>query len=146
MNQTACPRCSYHPGNAPLHFDSEDQEVTIISQETRRINDLIRGLYGKRARYLRRLNAIRSSTKSLPPEILTDIFQRVCSSLKDSSGKYPQFTLGAVSTHWRTVVWNSPQLWNNVLLEPLGMPVDSLAQLLQLHLDNAGSAPVTLRL
>ncbi|KAF9447000.1 hypothetical protein P691DRAFT_707537, partial [Macrolepiota fuliginosa MF-IS2] len=152
MNQVPCPRCGHHPDKSPRRASSEDEEVTIISQETRRIDDLIHGLYEERARHLRRLNAIRSSTKSLPPEILTDIFQRVCSSDKDSGGKRPKctfeaFTLGAVSTRWRTVAWNSPQLWNSVVLEPLNKTIaDDLVPFLQLYLDNARSAPVNLRL
>ncbi|KAF9447004.1 hypothetical protein P691DRAFT_776456 [Macrolepiota fuliginosa MF-IS2] len=146
MNQIPCPRCGNYPGEAAQHSGSEDEEVAIISQETRRIDVLIHVLYEERARLLRRLNAIRSPTKSLPHEVLADIFQRACSSDEESSSKRPQITLGSVSTHWRTVAQNPPQLWNNIELVLVRESVDSLAPLLQLYLDNTRSTPVVIKL
>ncbi|KAJ3553029.1 hypothetical protein NP233_g12738 [Leucocoprinus birnbaumii] len=70
-----------------------------------------------------RLNQMQSATGGLPSEILSFIFQLVCSnSSKSTSGegiecRNPIFTLSSVSSCWRRVALGSPELWRRLMIQ-----------------------------
>ncbi len=106
-------------------FHSPEDEVKFITAEAHRIEDLIAYLQQERGSLLRRMNSIQSSTRSLPSELLSQIFRHAY-PLRDYFEDPPDvldrfredlnfhLTLASVSSQWRQVVLSTPQLWSFV--------------------------------
>ena len=80
-------------------------------------------LHQKRARFRGELNEYLSATRSLPPEVLTEIFRLSACNL---DSREPQLysvkiwmllRLGSICSHWRRIVWSAAFLWTTCLLE-----------------------------
>lgn len=137
---------------------STDEEISAILEQTQRLDDSISLLNARRAELLQRLNELRSSTKPLPPEILSTIFRHICPPIdfaaadfveEDEDGvpeTHDQITLGAVSRYWRQVVRTTPQLWTTATINVTRKNAQRKANLIQLYLSNTGSMPVSLAL
>jgi hypothetical protein len=90
------------------------------------------------------MNDLSAVTSILPTEILSVIFERVC-----SEPKFSAVTLGAVCSHWRETAWSSTNLWSafhtSFLLGRENVPHRSV-DLLHLYFLNARSVPVSIHL
>lgn len=83
----------------------------------------------------RRLNTTYSSTRDLPKEILSYIFELVCAPTEadDPPNDCPRITLASVSSHWHEVVWTTPQLWRTYSARH---PLQRMVSSLQMFADN----------
>lgn len=88
---------------------SEENRYLDIS--TARVDDEIQQLLTTRAHLRRRANALRDTTRILPPETLTTIFE--CAIHERD---HPVYSLSAVCFRWRQVIWTSPSLWTSLFL------------------------------
>lgn len=175
---STCPRCGHCFDNtvladtrrAPSPSGSvvwaQQEEVALIQDEVRRLNDLIYRLNQDRAGLLRKINSVQASTRRLPPEVLSTIFQFARPPIDFTSRSIPtefpddpdlrrgnyvseddfQLVLGAVSYHWRQVVWSTPQLWTTISVEVYEIVSENNASLLSLYFENARGLPMTIEL
>ncbi|KAF5349740.1 hypothetical protein D9756_008894 [Leucocoprinus leucothites] len=117
-----------------IEVDSLNATLSQLAVETQLI-------VTKRAQCLRRLNELSAATTILPSEMLSNIFEHVCSEPMSSP-----VALGAVCSYWRDVAWANPSLWNSFNAKfALGGPTipRRTLDLLDLHFTNAKSIPVT---
>lgn len=137
------------PDPSPKHIDPADDEVACILSEL----SLIEGLTHKPAWYAylcRRLNSIQSHVSSLPPELLSIIFQHASPSLSyfardHEEGRLFHLALRLVSGHWYNIVQSTPELWNCVYSKQARARKD-FEKYLQLCLDNSANLPFTIHL
>ncbi|KAJ7511468.1 hypothetical protein B0H11DRAFT_872548 [Mycena galericulata] len=81
--------------------------------------------------------------RRIPTEILTEIFMWTQDpTTVDGIGRSVARTLSHVSTYWRAVACGVPRLWSSFSVPLFGQDPD--AQLLTLHLDRSGDAPLTI--
>ncbi|KAF7768241.1 hypothetical protein Agabi119p4_7484 [Agaricus bisporus var. burnettii] len=138
---------------------SAAEEVSSILRTTEHLGDLILSLNAARVKLLQRLNQLRASTRVCPPEILSTIFQHASPPTdltalefleEDEDGSvsesHRQVTLSAVSWHWRQVIFATPQLWTNAVVNVTRKNAERKAQLLQLYLTNVGNMTISLAL
>ncbi|KAJ3563051.1 hypothetical protein NP233_g9191 [Leucocoprinus birnbaumii] len=112
---------------------------------------------------LRHLNALHATTQNLPAETLSKIFQMSMEPLTvieeeecwdldrpkwSESYPYPLVqVLGAVSFHWRQIVWTTPRLWYDISISfRKSFGTGSRAYILKLFLENSGALPLSLYL
>lgn len=82
----------------------------------------------------------KSLTGSLPSEVLAYIFHHAIQLGPPRTR--PQFIIGAVCSHWRTVLWNTPCLWEEFEQECWDSRRDTHA-LLQTYFDHSGTLPIS---
>ncbi|KAF9449181.1 hypothetical protein P691DRAFT_576396 [Macrolepiota fuliginosa MF-IS2] len=125
-------------------------EVDLLIEEIGRLDCEIDSLLEKRARLRCHLNQLQTYTSMLPTETLSLIFQHTCALAPDDedANPYPPVILGAVSTHWRRVVWSTSSLWTALAIKVKHVQYASTAtiSLLRLYLENAGTRCVSLRI
>ncbi|KAF5363601.1 hypothetical protein D9756_000932 [Leucocoprinus leucothites] len=98
------------------------------------------------------LNRIYSATRSLPPEILAEIFLSVCSdanSFKEIGIQHPLIqVISRVCSQWRQVASTAPLLWANAKLKFLDneWATSAAFQVFQLHYLNSGELPLDVTL
>jgi hypothetical protein len=89
------------------------------------------------------MNANNLSTRNLPNEVLSSIFELVCMP-SEAKGltkfgdlpKPPRIALASVCSHWHDVVWNTPQLWPMLSVKVYGHNLQKAASKLQMFADN----------
>ncbi|KXN86734.1 hypothetical protein AN958_09725 [Leucoagaricus sp. SymC.cos] len=104
----------------------------------------------QRAALLRRLNVIQSPIGKLPSEILSHIFQLLCSYPDGSDPRsglptlFSPVELGMVSSRWKDVAWTTPNLWT--CLTPSDQPTGRRCNpsRVQLYLENSRELPLQL--
>jgi hypothetical protein len=85
----------------------------------------------------RQMNAHKSSTRNLPNEVLSFVFELVCApTAAEDIPKRPRIALASVCSHWHDVVWNTPQLWQTFSIEVRGYTLKKAASTLQMFADN----------
>ncbi|KAF5354763.1 hypothetical protein D9756_005709 [Leucocoprinus leucothites] len=107
---------------------------------------------------LHQRNTTQSSIHHLPPELLSLILQYACPPVDLSQrygihrkpgsklDKHFQFTLGAVSAHWRQITFSTPQLWTSVDIVVRPNNLERSYDTLQLFLASSGELPVSIGL
>lgn len=118
---------------------------------------------------MERTESTRSTSISLPDEILAIIFIYACPSNKfqsrfsharalDTIDYYRShereglqyctlpIVLSSVSSQWRRVSWSTPQLWRTLAVRVTNGTAEQVASLLCLYLQNSGNHPVSLEL
>ncbi|KAJ3568989.1 hypothetical protein NP233_g5349 [Leucocoprinus birnbaumii] len=180
-----CPRCGHdleeatkqeltycsNPGANVLANDIptlriQQEDVPRMEAEVERLSTLIRSLNQERAYLLRKINNVRATTRRLPPEILSIIFQLIRPPIDFSSRQaltempddiahqrdtYDededlQLDLGAVCYQWRQYVWSTPQLWTSISIEIYDCVAENNAAILGLYFQNARSLPMSIEL
>lgn len=114
--------------------EAQRNEPDFISEEIKRLDEVLHHFCALKAQRLRQFNSIHSLTRNLPNELLFAIFEHFC-SVVGLRGR-PQFTLGAVCGRWYDLVKSSPQLWKkfDLILSDDTLPgVPSLLQIYQEH-------------
>ncbi|KAJ3565221.1 hypothetical protein NP233_g7770 [Leucocoprinus birnbaumii] len=117
-------------------------------------------------RSLRKVNAARATTRRLPFELLSAIFQLLRppidfrlrrldeESSNKSNGRRPtcnqdknfHFTLATVCYYWRQVVWGTPYLWTTFSVEIREDFLESNIPIINIYFENAGNVGVILEL
>ncbi|KAF5361853.1 hypothetical protein D9756_002056 [Leucocoprinus leucothites] len=156
---TTCPYCHQTKiGKTPIaasSLQSPEDEVAYILTETRRIEDQIQQLHESKASLLRRMNAVQSSTRALPPETLSYIFQHTSpapdffrgarGSIQSDEVKFAfHLVLGSVSSHWRQVVHSTPILWSSIRISDIPSPrrAEKWSAFLQACFQKSGGLPL----
>ncbi len=163
LKARTCPSCHQ---NIPDQSQScvpggRDEEIAFINQEIRRVDQQVAQLIQDKATLLRSLNAVQSPIMRLPSETLSSIFEYTCpppdfndlhvyyyynTSNETADNEYFQFTLGAVSSHWRQVVRSNPHLWKWAELLITTSNVEKKAMFLRLFIENSKKVSFTLAL
>ncbi|XP_006462176.1 hypothetical protein AGABI2DRAFT_179043, partial [Agaricus bisporus var. bisporus H97] len=174
MSTTECPRCGYNRGitpdtacitpNTTPKSIVETDEISLLEDGVRRLENEIFNLHEARASLLRRINNARSATRHVPPEVLFTIFQFVLprvdlmrSPLSNNpedvmkpynSDELSQCKLTAVSHSWRQAALSNPQLWSSFSLRLRVHPsvTDANLSLFDWFSRNAGSLPMSIEL
>jgi hypothetical protein len=96
------------------------RELNDLDNEIFKARTLLDGLLTQHTQKTDRLSFLRGAVlplKRLPPEILGKIFIHVSQGrpavLPPDCYHYP-WVLGQVSSHWRKVLWNTPDVWSNL--------------------------------
>jgi hypothetical protein len=140
-NKACCVTCGYQCRSCYPTFVSHDDDSDVVSRDIEKLEDIIHHFRTVRSQRLRQLNTISSSTRNIPNQILLHIFRSVCSSAPTTKPRQtphgcPQITLGAVSSHWREVVQNAPELWKTLSVKIFRQNLQNTLSLLQTCLDN----------
>ncbi|EKM82055.1 hypothetical protein AGABI1DRAFT_105420, partial [Agaricus bisporus var. burnettii JB137-S8] len=174
MSTIGCPRCGYNRGitpdtacitpNTTPKSVVETDEVSLLEDGVRRLENEIFSLHEARASLLRRINNARSATRHVPPEVLSTIFQFVLprvdlmrSPISDNpedvikpynSDELSQCKLTAVSHSWRQAALSNPQLWSSFSLRLRVHPsvMNANLSLFDWFSRNAGSLPMSIEL
>lgn len=103
---------------------------------------------------LRKSNTVQPLIHNLPAEILSHIFQLVCSpatfdplaeSEPAGSGQWSAHTtLNRVCRYWREIMVSTPQLWTHLILHMEPTTFDVAVSLLLRFLNRSGDLPLTL--
>ncbi|XP_006462291.1 hypothetical protein AGABI2DRAFT_179115, partial [Agaricus bisporus var. bisporus H97] len=113
-------------------------DLKRLDASTARIDDEIHDLLVERAHICRYANSLRDTTRILPPETLTSIFEFLV-----HEKNFPVYNLVAVCFRWRQVIWTSPTLWTTIFLNSTRHGVwDHF----NLHCRNAKDAPLAIHL
>ncbi len=135
-----------------------DSEIISLRTEICQLEDAAREINDKRVGLLRRLDALQSKTRVLPPEVLSLIFQHACVFRKSLGverlvmGKPPRSRdlfcvfLGSISHSWRQVAWSAPRLWTTLSFFVDADKFENAASVLELYFTNVRGLPITLRL
>ncbi|KAJ3571293.1 hypothetical protein NP233_g3839 [Leucocoprinus birnbaumii] len=123
-------QCEVDPFAQP--FDSPEAELSYLTEVAVQTNARIAKSLHVLARIRRRCNRLRSTIYSLPPEILSTVFQLLQSpsdnldygKSNESSREWESFPkpdfsaiiLSSVSWHWRQVALATPRLWKSFAL------------------------------
>ncbi|KAF5362509.1 hypothetical protein D9756_002675 [Leucocoprinus leucothites] len=161
MSGNICPHC----GNTKYAETFLSDDSSFLQAEAQRIDALIRELQSRRAAVRRKINRQSAATRSLPQELLSDIFTYAYPTpsfsprinLQSLEGDEPvesavaepltrdeilpkPLGLGAVCTYWRQVAWDTPGLWVALDLRPFLNTPDckAAAALLCLYTRNVG--------
>lgn len=139
--RACCIACECQCRSHHSAFTSHEDDFEFVSRDIEKLEDIIHHFHTVKSRRLRHLNAISSSTRNVPNEILTLIFRSVCSSAPTTETGHathgcPQITLGAVSSHWRNVVRNVPELWGTFSVKISRENLQNTLPLLRTYLDN----------
>ncbi|KAJ3568993.1 hypothetical protein NP233_g5352 [Leucocoprinus birnbaumii] len=182
---TTCPQCghsleegmkqesTYSSNPAANAFGNDiptlriqQEDVPRMEAEVERLSALIRSLHEERTRLLRKINCVQATTRRLPPEILSIIFQLIRPPIDFSSrqtlAELPddltlrretynqeedlQLDLGAVCHQWRQYAWSTPQLWTSISVEVFETVAENNAAILDLYFQNARTLPMTVEL
>ncbi|KAF9441420.1 hypothetical protein P691DRAFT_812797 [Macrolepiota fuliginosa MF-IS2] len=163
---TTCPCCHQQTvdGTTSLAiFPSNlvpQAEIELIHNEASRLQGSIDQIRGALAVLFRRLNAIQSATRALPPETLSHIFQYVCARIEGdteegdstlggvSTHTEPSFvlTLGSVSAQWRDVIRSTPRLWSVLDFKLKPTKLNDHISLIKHSLIISGSVPLDVTL
>lgn len=176
---SSCPRCGHSFNglqeadkfgdqtavNASNLWALQAGDVAVIQEEVRRMDSLIHQLNRDRARLLQRVNNLQATTRRLPPEVLSTIFQFAHPPIDFDTRPTPsellehrglrreawqeddfQLVLGAVSWHWRQVVWATPQMWTTLSVEVHEATCGNMVSLLELYFKNSRRLPMTVEL
>ncbi|KAJ3576859.1 hypothetical protein NP233_g135 [Leucocoprinus birnbaumii] len=144
-------------GDTQIH--SAQDEIKRIQSEISAVDRLISQLYEKRAALSQRLNDVQSTTRILPPEILSRIFINAydppCIHTTHRSDNPPHpmirksacfpITLSHVCVIWRAVAYSTPSIWTYMNASLFESP-DTVARILHMHLINVKSLPFHLNL
>ncbi|KAF9449828.1 hypothetical protein P691DRAFT_758725 [Macrolepiota fuliginosa MF-IS2] len=174
----SCPSCG-HAFDANHDLDTRasqtdsgpifwPQEVSVapFQEEVHYLDEVIYRLNGERAKLLRRINSVKASTRHLPSEVLSTIFQFARPPIDFQTRSVPvdwtdrferadrevvyeddfQLDLGAVSHYWRAVAWSTPQLWTTLSIQINGETIENNTSLLKLYFQNARGLPMTIDL
>ncbi|KAF5362161.1 hypothetical protein D9756_002157 [Leucocoprinus leucothites] len=149
-----CSQCGKPTSLSSGPFHSVRDEIDFINQETSHIDDQIRLLCEQKASLTRRLNQLRSTTRVIPPETLSLIFQHTCCFKKATTlSEYqrqinvlPLIRIGTVCSLWRQIAWSTPAIWSTVIADIRTRNAKSTTFILELCLRNAGTVPLTLDL
>ncbi|KAL1685494.1 hypothetical protein GGG16DRAFT_129376 [Schizophyllum commune] len=122
-----------------------------LSSEVSTIDAEIERLHGLRERVLRQLDVHKSITspiRSLPPELLSEIFVVLYDGEPESSGKayITIYVLSCVCCEWREIVRSTPRLWVDIptmVRGPKGRYHNHLRHVAD-HISLSGSLPLRL--
>lgn len=127
-------------------FTTYNDEIKFINRALGKLETEIQLLISRKTQYLRRLNQIRDTTRFLPSETLSIIFEQACSDLE--SGLFP-LVLGGVCSRWREAAWSCPKLWISISIKAI---VSSMSQvsshcvdLLRLYFTNVAGLSVNVQ-
>ncbi|KAF9448924.1 hypothetical protein P691DRAFT_813356 [Macrolepiota fuliginosa MF-IS2] len=166
---TTCPCCHQPTADRTTSlaaFPSNlvpQAEIELIHNKASRLRGSIDQIRGALAVLFRRLNAIQSATRDLPPETLSHIFQYAARTEENklenteegdstpgdvSSHTEPSFllALGSVSTQWRDVIRSTPRLWSVLHFKLKPTKLGDHISLIKLALSNSGSIPLDITL
>lgn len=90
-----------------------------------------------------RVDPDHKSLSSLPPEILSHIFQSVCSSSRKRDRPWLEMLLSQVTSHWRNVALTTPQLWKNI---DYLVWRKSPQQMVRAYLSRSGALPLQIQI
>ncbi|XP_006459564.1 hypothetical protein AGABI2DRAFT_116525 [Agaricus bisporus var. bisporus H97] len=166
-----CPRCGYNVPNEleaayPHIIDepatwSDHEDIPTLQSEVEILDDLISRLNQEKSAVLSKINSLQATTRKLPPEILSTIFQ-IARPPIDFDSQYTDLdigsntyhpeedfhhTLAAVSNFWRLVALSTPRLWGTITLRVDGRrSITNVASLLDLHFQRARGVPIAIQL
>jgi hypothetical protein len=102
-----------------------------------------------------RTHNFQSAINQLPYELLAEMFTTICHADSDQflgdrnrHKKTTPLVLGSVCSHWRTVVWNNPQIWSHISLclsSPSGRYATQVS-LLKEWFERSGICPLTMNI
>jgi len=102
-----------------------------------------------------RSHNFQSAINQLPYELLAEVFTTICHADSDQflgdrnrHKKTTPLVLGGVCSHWRTVVWNNPQIWSHISLclsSPSGRYAAQVS-LLKEWFERSGICPLTMNI
>ncbi|KAF9447609.1 hypothetical protein P691DRAFT_760618 [Macrolepiota fuliginosa MF-IS2] len=159
-----CPHCDHCKKlkRSQTKRSQPGNEIAFIQAEVDHLGDSIRTFSNERSLLLRRLNILRSSTRNLPPETLSLIFQFAVPPLDitsrslrfyrkerytDERGHHIPNILGAVCSRWHDVAHGTPQLWTSLIIDvTTRRDVGDKLALLQLYLTNVKNLSFSLEL
>jgi hypothetical protein len=128
------------------------EETQYLQATITRMAGEMRRTKSSQAVLLQRLNELTSTFRSLPQDILADIFSYVCAdrlSFLSPSRKirYPLIqVITQVCSGWREAARASPSLWSEVLIQTTTREWAAIGTIgiIQLHIDNAGMLPLSI--
>ncbi|KAL0568758.1 hypothetical protein V5O48_013221 [Marasmius crinis-equi] len=139
---------------------AEEHELIRYDQELQRLDGVMQNLRGQRHRLATRIQQRKSwmaPIRTLPPEILGEIFSSVCSAegyslsigkkwdLKPAQVRTPALDLAQVSFHWRQVAIGHSRLWSSIEVD-IWRPCEAFEGLIGTYLNNSAGAPLDVRL
>lgn len=155
-----CPHCS-HCTQSQSQSTRQD-ETNFIEAEVDRLGSLINTLTNNRVALLRRLNTLRSTTRNLPPHVLSRVFEYVVSPVditsrnlrlysretySDQNDQHLPLLLGSVCSQWYHIVQATPELWVSLVIDVQGRhDVAPSLRLLRLYLTNSKDLSFSLEL
>ncbi|KXN82351.1 hypothetical protein AN958_02660 [Leucoagaricus sp. SymC.cos] len=128
-SKATCPYCYQTTADRNVFLmpspQSSADEIAHIRAEMRCIDNPLFKPHEERAALLRCLNAVRSSTRVLFPEILSLIFQHASPApdfFLEEGNVWPEhepnpsfhLVVGSVSSLWREIVDSTPNLWTSI--------------------------------
>lgn len=163
-----CPHCDQEAERLVGHKTTQTQTFSVDQEDDRpisleRLDNLIAQLNQEdMAELFHRINNVKATTRHLPLEVLSTIFQFACPPidfgtpselLTDQHSQrerykevHFQITLGAVSYHWRQVAWATPQLWASAFIGVHETSGENSVALLKLYFENSRNHPMTVKL
>ncbi|XP_006461687.1 hypothetical protein AGABI2DRAFT_193084 [Agaricus bisporus var. bisporus H97] len=142
------------------HSDDES-EAESLELDIFRIDHVMKQLQQGKLHRLRRLNALRSTTRNLPPEILLLIFHHVATPITKSTfldhyrclryRKHMERNISiircaSVSSLWRNLILSTPPLWTTLVLNILPNAGRSEKELLELSWMRSQQLPIAVDL
>ncbi|KAF5356995.1 hypothetical protein D9756_006655 [Leucocoprinus leucothites] len=156
-----CIRCGFRQA-APQ--PPPEDEVSLLTEEIRQIDETILRLKERKATASVQLNAIRAPISGLPDEILSLIFKSAMevndtpsldtiialrlrhptyNSTFSKEQYFSLYVLSAVCSHWRRVAWSTQSLWSSLYLDANSRLLNGLNFALpRLYFRNAGNQPM----
>ncbi|SJL16025.1 uncharacterized protein ARMOST_19540 [Armillaria ostoyae] len=136
-----CDHDWVHRNSAAVDGDLQSLRQSLSHLES--LTALIRSQIDVALETRQRFESIRAPIRSLPRDVLIDIFylcrpKRLCYSLACRS--YP-WLLGHVCHSWRDIVHSSPMLWTSIILRPQHCRPSSV-DVLDEHLKCSGNIPL----
>jgi hypothetical protein len=129
LTRTGCQYLQYCGPDDP---DDDESEAVSLELDASRMDHHIKQLQRGKKDKLRRLNALRSATRNLPPETLISIFHHVATPITHSTfldySRDPRFPIymernifiircASVSSLWRDLILSTPSLWTTSALK-----------------------------
>lgn len=136
-------------------MDLLPEEIDDLHIEAKNLDFTLQHLTERRSLIMRQLNAAKSSTRALPTETLSAIFDYACPTLDTAiiqaapvswnNRSHVALKLSHVCSRWRRVAFSTSQLWQSMsILLSAHVDVQRSADILSLHARNVGVLPFSL--
>lgn len=133
-----------------VNITSLDSEIARVHRVLQRLQEQRKTLH----RYATNHQALLSSIRRFPAEVLTAIFEYLLDPV--GAAEHSRLVGGepieakAVCKRWRSIVFSTPSLWSTIYIHLFALPNDERTRVdveqLNLHLSRSGTRPLEVRL